>query len=1127
MKHDFNLRILAVLLTLFLSGCSAHEKSYIKASGPEVISFRALPFELTDVKLLDGPFLHATESDIRTLLNYDADRLLSRFYTEAGLKPKADHYPGWENESLAGHSLGHYLSACSMMYQTSGEKRFLERVNYIVDELKLVQDTVGNGYIGAFTDGKKIFENEVARGDIRAKGFDLNGIWSPFYTQHKILAGLRDAYRYCGNAEALEVEKNFADWIGQIVGPLNDIQMQSMLRCEYGGINETLADLFSDTNDKKYLRLSERFYQKAILDSLKAGFDVLPGKHCNTNIPKLIGLSRIYELTGDTSERRAAEFFWQTVVRNHSYVTGGNGNKEYFGPAGRLRDRLGPETTESCNVYNMLKLTEHLFEWEASAQSADFYERALFNHILSSQNPETGNVTYNLSLQQGGFKAFQDPLDFTCCIGTGMENHSKYGKNIYFHNDNELFVFQYIASRLTWKEKGLTVIQKTSYPEEQGTVFEFTCEKPVRLTLQIRYPGWAKKGIEVKVNGSKKRVNKLPGSFVEIERTWKTGDIVEVTIPFTLRLESMPDDSNRVAVMYGPLVLAGDLGPLADSTLADKVPVLATDNRDPSVWMRSVNGKPNTFVNMNGIEMKPFYSIFDRRYSVYWDLFPETGSISGKGQQEAVSAIQYTLSMPDPTNHCFHIELSCSGWNEDTICFKMPRWMPGYYQIMDYGKEVKNFSAKDQNGKNIIIRNPDWNTWQLIIKKGTPFSLAYDVKADRKFVANSYLDTTHGYIVTAGAFMYIRGHIYTPVSLTLIQNDKWTGTATGLDPVHGTTNQFTASDFDILYDCPILMGNLEELPSFMIKGIEHRFMAWEPGSFDREEFMQDLKRVIKSGTDIFGDIPYKQYTFIGIGPGFGGIEHLNNTTVSFDGNRLKGKASMIRILSYLGHEYFHNFNVKRIRPYELGPFDYDKENRTNLLWVSEGLTVYYEYLIVKRAGLMNERELFTNFESNIDAYENDPGRLFQSLSQASFNTWSDGPFGNRESGPDKAISYYDKGPVIGMILDFTIRNATLNKKSLDDVMRLLYRKYYKELNRGFTDAEFQEVCELVAGVSLAPEFEYVYTKMDIDYSAYLSYAGLQIDNEILAESGTRKFTISRLKDLNSLQKDILQSWTGN
>jgi DUF1680 family protein len=626
-----NLATIAISI-LIVSACTKKEKNTIKTGGPEVVNFSVLQFPLTDVRLLEGPFLHATELDMKTLVNYEPDRLLSKFYTEAGLKPKAEHYMGWENESLAGHSLGHYLSACSMMYRTTGDTAFLNRVNYIVDELKKLQDADGDGYIGAFTNGKKILENEVAKGNIRSQGFDLNGIWAPFYTQHKIMAGLRDAYHLCGDTTALDVEKRFADWLDKIVSPLNDAQVQEMLRCEHGGISETLADLYADTGDPKYLRISEIFYQKAILDSLKAGIDVLPGKHCNTNIPKLIALSRLYELTGDTSDRKAAEFFWHTVVTHHSYVTGGNGDNEYFGPEDKLRNRLDEGTTESCNVYNMLKLSEHLFEWDASANVADFYERALFNHILATQNPETGNVTYNLSLDMGGFKDFQDPYWFTCCIGTGMENHSKYGRNIFYHNDKDLYVFQFIASELNWHEKGIILTQKTSYPEEQGTHFEFKCEKPVRFTLQIRYPYWAKNGIEITVNGKKKQVAQHPGSFVAIERYWKTGDIIDVKIPFSLRLEAMPDDSNRVAVMYGPLVLAGDLGPLNDSTSHDAmyVPVMMTENRDPSTWMKPVEGKPNTFITVNtgrprDVEMKPFYSIYDRRYSVYWDLFNEKG----------------------------------------------------------------------------------------------------------------------------------------------------------------------------------------------------------------------------------------------------------------------------------------------------------------------------------------------------------------------------------------------------------------------------------------------------------------------------------------------------------------------
>jgi DUF1680 family protein len=732
MKKLFKFLIYGISLIPITLGCSRNEENIINTGGPEVVSFRALPFSLTDVTLLDGPFLHATNLNKQILLSYDPDRLLAKFYSEAGLKPKAEHYMGWENESLAGHSLGHYLSGCSMMFQTTGDRRFLERVNYIIEELKMLQDADGDGYIGAFPNGKKVFEEEVAKGDIRSAGFYLNSIWSPFYTMHKVMSGLRDAYRLCGNQAALEVEKKFADWIGSIVTPLNDDQIQKMLYCEYGGISEALADLYADTKDEKYLKISRIFYDKAILDPLKEGRDILPGKHANTNIPKLISLSRLYEFTGDTSDRRAAEFFWHTVTEHHSYVTGGNGNDEYFGPADKLRNRLGEGTTESCNVYNMLKLTEHLFEWEASAGAADFYERALFNHILSSQNPEDGHVVYNLSLEMGGFKDFQDPGEFTCCIGTGMESHSKYGRNIFYHNDNELFVFQYIASELSWKEKGLTLIQNTKYPEEQGTTLEFKCENPLKLALQIRYPCWAEKGIEVKVNGIKKRVKELPGSYVSIDRTWKTGDRLEVSIPFSLHLESMPDDSNRVAVMYGPLVMAGDLGPVKDTVPRDimYVPVIMTENRDPSAWMKPVEGNINTFMTINtgrprDVEMKPFYTVYNRRYSVYWDMFTEKGWQKRQDEYQAELAemkriLEATIDFVQPgemkpeRDHNFSGERTTPYRFNDRACRES---RGGWF----------SFDMKTGGVKSLVLTVDYWG--------GFPGAKTFDILVDGKVIA--------------------------------------------------------------------------------------------------------------------------------------------------------------------------------------------------------------------------------------------------------------------------------------------------------------------------------------------------------------------------------------------------------
>jgi predicted metalloprotease with PDZ domain len=502
-------------------------------------------------------------------------------------------------------------------------------------------------------------------------------------------------------------------------------------------------------------------------------------------------------------------------------------------------------------------------------------------------------------------------------------------------------------------------------------------------------------------------------------------------------------------------------------------------------------------------------------------------SFNCHGQEQSLKQpLQYTVSMPDPSNHIYHVELDCSGWTTDTIDCKLPQWMPGYYQIMEYSKEVTNFSAKRANSKLIPVTKTNGNTWQIIPGKRSPFSISYDVKADRKFVANSYLDSTHGYIIPEAVFMYLNDKINIPVNLKIISFGKWSTIATGLDPVTGKVNEFTAPDFDILYDCPILIGNLEEFPSFKIKGITHRFIAYNPGNFNREAFIANLEKTIKAGVEIIGDIPYNQYTFIGIGPGFGGIEHLNNTTVSFNGNGLDKPDAAGRTLKFLAHEYFHNYNVKRIRPYELGPFDYSKENKTNLLWVSEGLSVYYEYLMVRRAGLLSEEELFKSIENNINTYENDPGRSYQSLLQASYNTWSDGPFGNKPGSTDQSISYYEKGPVIGMILDFTIRNATKNKKSLDDVMRFLYWQYYKKLQRGFTDAEFQQACEDAAGISLSREFEYVSTTKEIDYSTYLSYAGLKISEDRESSTGKKRFAIFRDDKMNSLQQLLFQSWSG-
>ena len=373
MKKKYRFYYALVVLATSVFSCKPGAEPRIVTGGPEVVDFRVLPFEINEVKLLDGPFFHATELNEQVLLNYEPDRFLAKFRIEAGLEPKAEHYHGWEDNTIAGHSLGHYLTAICLMYETTGNEEFLNRANYIVDELAECQEADGDGYIGAFPDGKRILEEEVAKGDIRSKGFDLNGIWVPYYTQHKVMDGLYHAYKLCGNEKALEVSRKFADWLYTVVKDLNDDQVQDMLNCEHGGINEALAELYGATGDEKYLKMSRIFHHKAILDSLAHHKVILPGKHANTQIPKLVGLARRYELTGDTTDRETSEFFWDRVVNHHSYVTGGHCDHEYFGPPDTLRNRLSNETTETCNVYNMLKLSKHRFMWDAEPKVADFY----------------------------------------------------------------------------------------------------------------------------------------------------------------------------------------------------------------------------------------------------------------------------------------------------------------------------------------------------------------------------------------------------------------------------------------------------------------------------------------------------------------------------------------------------------------------------------------------------------------------------------------------------------------------------------------------------------------------------------------------------------------------------------
>lgn len=584
------------------------------------------PFPLSDVRLLGGPFVAANQRLADYLLKVDPDRLLHSFREHSGLKAKGEIYGGWENTGLAGHSLGHYLTACAQQFAATGDARFKAKMDAIVAELVECQKSRPDGYIAAMPDGDRVWA-EVKRGDIRSRGFDLNGLWSPWYTHHKVLQGLIDAYRIGGNAEALGVARKFADWADEETKGLNDEQWQRMLDTEYGGMNDSLAQLYEITKEPRYLDLAKKFYDRRVLDPMKEGKDELSGKHSNTQIPKLIGLAELYEATGDANDRKSAEFFWDRIVRHHSYAIGGNSNHEYLGPPDHLADRLSTNTCETCNTYNMLKLTRHLFEWEPKAEYADYYERAHLNHILASQNPDDAMMTYFMPLASGAHRQYSNPYDdWTCCHGSGMETHTKHADSVFFHQGKEkLYVSQFVPTELRWRENGVTLRLDTHYPSDGAVRISIESGEPKEFDLLVRHPGWAKGNVEFKVNGKPVKTSNQPGTFVGVHRTWKKGDRLEFTITMALRTEAMPDDPNRIALMYGPLVLSADLGPGEGPW--PRIPVLVNDAKPIDQWLVREPGTLTFHTQGVGrpaeLTFRPFYDHPHNRYATYFDVFTE------------------------------------------------------------------------------------------------------------------------------------------------------------------------------------------------------------------------------------------------------------------------------------------------------------------------------------------------------------------------------------------------------------------------------------------------------------------------------------------------------------------------
>jgi predicted metalloprotease with PDZ domain len=449
----------------------------------------------------------------------------------------------------------------------------------------------------------------------------------------------------------------------------------------------------------------------------------------------------------------------------------------------------------------------------------------------------------------------------------------------------------------------------------------------------------------------------------------------------------------------------------------------------------------------------------------------------------------FTVSMPQPATHTFHVVMHCDGLAGEFHDFKMPAWMPGYYRILDYAKNVTNFRAADGTGQPLAWEKVAKNAWRVVTAGAASATLEYDVTGTVRFAAQNYLAEDRAYVAPPGMFLHIAGKLQRPATVTVNLPEGWKTVATGLDPVTGRAHTYAAADFDVLYDSPILIGS-QELLRFAVKGVPHDVAIENvPPTVDREKVLADLERMVEAATGLIGDVPYTHYTFLMMGQGNGGIEHLNSASIAFNGNNLTTADGYRGWLSYVAHEYFHNFNVKRIRPIALGPFDYDRENLTNMLWVSEGLSVYYQDLLCLRAGLVTREQYLEKLRNSIQRFENAPGHRYQSAAESSWNTWgTSGVGGDRNT----SISYYDNGAMLGALLDLSIRHATASARSLDDVMRELYRKYYREKQRGFTDAEFRAECERAAGVSLAEVFEYASTTKEMDYPKYFAWTGLEV-----------------------------------
>lgn len=609
------------------------DKMKIKLQAPVQVK----SFDLKNIRLLPSRFRDNMMRDSAWMTSIEVNRLIHSFRTNAGVWAGLEggyeslkKYGGWESLDceLRGHTTGHLLSAYALMYASTGSEVFKLKGDSIISELAKVQQVLGDGYLSAYPE-------ELINRNIRGER-----VWAPWYTLHKLFSGFIDQYLYADNELALEVVKKMGDWAYLKLKSLNEETRKKMIRNEFGGINESFYNLYAITGDDRYQWLAQFFYHNDVIDPLKIMKDDLGTKHTNTFIPKVLAEARNYELTNSAESKALTDFFWHTMIDHHTFAPGCSSQKEHFFDTDKFSQYLNGYTGETCCTYNMLKLSRHLFCWQPDAKVADYYERALYNHILGQQDPETGMVCYFLPMLTGAHKVYSTKDNsFWCCVGSGFENHAKYGEAIYYHNEKGIYVNLFIPSEVNWKEKDLIIRQETNFPTEDKTTFTIQTHTPVKTTLFLRYPSWSGK-MQVMVNGKRQSVKQETGSYVALTREWKNGDKVEVTYPMELQLEVTPDNPNRGALLYGPIVLAGELGtegmsapaPYSNPNVRNdyytydyKVPAgmntsLEIDSKDLKKSLERVSEHELKFMTKDGLVISPLYDVHRQRYVVYWNL---------------------------------------------------------------------------------------------------------------------------------------------------------------------------------------------------------------------------------------------------------------------------------------------------------------------------------------------------------------------------------------------------------------------------------------------------------------------------------------------------------------------------